>query len=103
MLEKSAGLDVDCVAYDLEDSVTQGKKDEARTNVCSFLRHPREPATREVAVRINSLGSPWATTDLAEIVSFPKLHGIFVGLTFSSYKLDMWIQLSFLKLIPLLN
>lgn len=61
-------LNVDCVAYDLEDSVTLGKKVEARANISAFLRRPRIASVRENAVRINSVGSGLAEADLAEIV-----------------------------------
>jgi citrate lyase subunit beta-like protein len=36
-LEKSRGLKVDTVAYDLEDSVTLGNKEMARKNIVDFL------------------------------------------------------------------
>ena len=61
-------LNVDCVAYDLEDSVTLGKKVEARANISAFLRRPRIASVRENAVRINSVGSGLAEADLTEIV-----------------------------------
>lgn len=61
-------LNVDCVAYDLEDSVTFGKKVEARANISAFLRRPRIASVRENAVRINSVGSGLAEADLTEIV-----------------------------------
>lgn len=41
MLEKSRGLTVDTICYDLEDSVTPGKKAEAREALTSFLSTPR--------------------------------------------------------------
>lgn len=71
------------MAYDLEDSVTPGKKAEARSNIRRFLsgtqgegrdaeeRAPRRPAPgiKEYAVRINSVDSGYALDDLTEVVS----------------------------------
>ena len=68
MLDKSRGLNVDCVAYDLEDSVTPGRKAEARTNLRRFLHQPRAGGIREQAVRINAVESGLALNDLAEVV-----------------------------------
>ena len=68
MLEKSRGLNVDCVAYDLEDSVTPGKKPEARKAIRKFLDQSRAKGIRESAVRINAVESGQALDDLTEIV-----------------------------------
>jgi citrate lyase subunit beta-like protein len=67
-LEKSRGLTVDCVAYDLEDSVTATKKAEARKTLRQFLAESRAPGIREQAVRINSVDSGLALDDLNEVV-----------------------------------
>lgn len=69
MLTKSRGLEVDCVAYDLEDSVTPAKKAEARMNVSRFLHEPRPSSITECAVRINPVGSEWAENDLLDVVN----------------------------------
>lgn len=69
MVAKTQGLKVDCVAYDLEDSVTPSKKVEARMNVSRFLHEPRPPDITERAVRINPVGSKWAENDLVEVVN----------------------------------
>ena len=68
MLDKSRGLDVDCIAYDLEDSVTPAKKSEARTTISKFLDQPRAKGIRETAVRINAVESGLALDDLSEVV-----------------------------------
>ena len=68
MLDKSRGLTVDCVAYDLEDSVTMNKKAEARQNLRRFLSQPKAPSIQECAVRINAVGSGLEEDDLAEVV-----------------------------------
>jgi citrate lyase subunit beta-like protein len=70
-LEKSRGLDVDCVAYDLEDSVTPGKKKEARKNVRQLLERTKPSGILEQAVRINSVDSGLALDDLTEVVHAP--------------------------------
>lgn len=79
MISKSRQFDdVDCVVYDLEDSVAPGKKVEARRNVCDFLLHGggdgsgtrSEEGVRESAVRINSVGSVFAEDDLRAVVKY---------------------------------
>lgn len=71
-LEKSRGLTVDNITYDLEDSVTPAKKPEARTNLRNFLEQPRVKGVKEVAVRINSVDTPYAQDDLQEVVRLPQ-------------------------------
>ena len=68
MLNKTKGLTADCVAYDLEDSVTPSRKSEARMNVRRFLELPRSTNVRECAVRINAVGSGFEAEDLAQVV-----------------------------------
>ncbi|KAI9698414.1 MAG: hypothetical protein M1836_003994 [Candelina mexicana] len=68
MLDKSRSLNVDCIAYDLEDSVTPSKKAEARSNIKALLNQPRAAGIREQAVRINGVDSGAALDDLTEIV-----------------------------------
>lgn len=67
-LEKSRGLNVDCIAYDLEDSVTPGRKAEARSNLRQFLGHERSKGIKEQAVRINAVETGMALDDLTEVV-----------------------------------
>ncbi|MCJ1479061.1 hypothetical protein MMC13_007745 [Lambiella insularis] len=79
MLEKSRGLAaVDCVAYDLEDSVTPAKKAEARTNISRFLNQPRAAGIKEQAVRINAVESGLALDDLSEVLKAEQLDAIVV-------------------------
>ena len=59
---------MDCVAYDLEDSVTPRRKAEARINLRQFLQQPRPARIREQAVRINAVESGLALDDLTEVV-----------------------------------
>lgn len=67
-LEKSRGITVDTIAYDLEDSVTPGKKAEARSNLRDILSRERSSTIKEQAVRINSVDSGYALDDLTEVV-----------------------------------
>lgn len=74
MLDKSRGLTVDCVTYDLEDSVTPSKKMEARIAISKLLGQPRSSGVREIAVRINAVESGLALDDLSEVVSSRRLR-----------------------------
>lgn len=67
-IDKSRSLTADCVAYDLEDSVTPHKKAEARSLVRKALDEPSPASIRERAVRINSVDSGLALADLTEVV-----------------------------------
>lgn len=78
MLDKSRGLSVDCIAYDLEDSVSLNKKDEARQRLRQFLEKPAGPGINEVAVRINSIDSGLAEKDLAHVCNAPTLNTIVI-------------------------
>ncbi|KAL8693795.1 MAG: hypothetical protein Q9218_001443 [Villophora microphyllina] len=78
MLDKSRGLNVDCVAYDLEDSVTPSKKPEARNNIRQFLQQPRSDGIRENAVRINAVQTGLALDDLTEVLKAPNVNTIVV-------------------------
>lgn len=68
MLDKSRGLTADCVAYDLEDSVTSNKKAEARFNIRKFLEQPRADGIKECAVRINAVGTGYEADDIEAVV-----------------------------------
>ncbi|MCJ1228399.1 hypothetical protein MMC12_005060 [Toensbergia leucococca] len=78
MMDKSRGLEVDCVAYDLEDSVTTSNKAEARKKIRRFLDQPRAGGIKETAVRINAVESGLALDDLTEVLKAPNLDTIVV-------------------------
>lgn len=77
MLAKAESVAADVVVPDLEDSVPDAEKANARATTVSFL--PRLAATRRLVVpRVNSLSSPWLEDDLAAVVG-PSVFGISVG------------------------
>jgi citrate lyase subunit beta-like protein len=77
-LDKSRTLTADCIAYDLEDSVTPGKKAEARSLVRKALDTTIPDGIKERAVRINSVGSGLALADLEEVVKSENLTTLVV-------------------------
>lgn len=77
-LDKSRTLSVDCVAYDLEDSVTPGRKAEARSLVRQELDKSNPEGIKERAVRINSVGSGLALQDLEELAKSSNLTTLVV-------------------------
>lgn len=77
-LDKSRTLNVDLVAYDLEDSVTPGRKAEARGLVRAELDKTAPEGIKERAVRINSVGSGLTLADLTELVKSPNLTTLVV-------------------------
>jgi citrate lyase subunit beta / citryl-CoA lyase len=62
-LEKAAGLPADALILDLEDAVAPDAKADARDRVCEAASSGRYGA-REVAIRVNSAGTPWHDDDL---------------------------------------
>ncbi len=68
MLDKTKSLTADCVAYDLEDSVTPSRKSEARSNIRRLLEQPRPSKVKECAVRINAVGTGFEADDIDEVV-----------------------------------
>jgi citrate lyase subunit beta-like protein len=77
-LDKSRTLTADCIAYDLEDSVTPGRKAEARALVRKAIDQDIPSGIRERAVRINSVGSGLALADLEEVLKSPNLTTLVV-------------------------
>jgi citrate lyase subunit beta-like protein len=68
MLDKARALQVDCVAYDLEDSVSPSLKATARAMVRRHLSGARASGIGENAVRINAVDTGLALADLTELV-----------------------------------
>ncbi|KAM0346772.1 hypothetical protein HYE67_002959 [Fusarium culmorum] len=79
MLVKSRNLTVDCVAYDLEDSVAPDQKQHAREALGSFLHsltHDRPKSIGEIAVRVNATDTKHIEDDLRTVVDTPGLNTI---------------------------
>lgn len=65
-LEKARSLPADGIVIDLEDAVSPSAKDEARQQAIVAVRAGGF-GEREVAVRINALGTPWFEEDLRQL------------------------------------
>jgi len=76
MLTSSDVLGADTLVFDLEDAVSLGEKDAARTLVKEALGFLRFQDV-EVTVRVNPYDSPYCMADLAEIIP-AKPHGIVI-------------------------
>jgi citrate lyase subunit beta/citryl-CoA lyase len=63
-LEKAKGIDADALILDLEDAVAPDAKVEARERVCAAVRSG-EYGHRELAIRVNGIGTQWHDDDLA--------------------------------------
>ena len=79
-MEKALGLGADALILDLEDSVTEAKKVEARDAVVAFLGRADRPVP--LLVRVNPLGSKHIDADLvavtaarADAIMLPKAEG----------------------------
>ena len=62
-LEKAKTIDADALILDLEDSVAPDAKIQGRENVCAAVRSA-EYAHRELAIRVNSIGTEWHDDDI---------------------------------------
>jgi citrate lyase subunit beta-like protein len=80
MLNKSLNLVSDNITYDLEDSVTPNMKPKARELLKSHLNQlqSRPTGTRELAVRINAISTPFALDDLTTHASAPIVDAVVV-------------------------
>ncbi|MFS0886022.1 HpcH/HpaI aldolase/citrate lyase family protein [Aeromicrobium sp. 179-A 4D2 NHS] len=63
-LEKAKGIDADALILDLEDSVSPDAKETGRANVCAAVESG-EYGHRELAIRVNSIGTQWHDDDIA--------------------------------------
>ncbi len=63
-LEKAKTIDADALILDLEDSVAPDAKQQGRENVCAAVRSG-EYGHRELAIRVNSIGTEWHDADIA--------------------------------------
>lgn len=63
-LEKAKTIDADALILDLEDSVSPDSKEAGRANVCAAVQSG-EYGHRELAIRVNSIGTQWHEDDLA--------------------------------------
>lgn len=63
-IEKARSLPCDVVILDLEDAVAPEAKEEARANAVAAVREGGF-GTRELVIRVNAFGTPWAEADLA--------------------------------------
>ena len=70
MLAKSLDTNADCLILDLEDAVTPARKAEVRTVVSQWLADV-DFGTKETAVRMNPLDTPWGYADLEETMANP--------------------------------
>ena len=77
MLEKALGFTPDAFVPDMEDSVPNAEKENARNTIAGFL--PRLAGTGvPVVPRVNSLDTGLARDDLAAVVG-PHIDGISIG------------------------
>jgi citrate lyase subunit beta/citryl-CoA lyase len=63
-LEKAKTIDADALILDLEDSVAPDAKAQGRENVVAAVRSG-EYGHRELAIRVNSIGTEWHDDDIA--------------------------------------
>ena len=67
-LEKAKGIDADALILDLEDAVAPESKAEARDRVCAAVQSG-EYGHRELAIRVNGIGTEWHEADVAAAAS----------------------------------
>ncbi|KIR56992.1 citrate lyase subunit beta-like protein [Cryptococcus gattii Ru294] len=91
MLEKSLSSPADSVAYDLEDSVSPGKKADARRLVAELLDGERRPKG-EVVARINAIGTGYENDDLDHVLRTRHVQAIALPKTNSPEQIEYVIS-----------
>ena len=81
-LEKARGIPADVLILDLEDAVAPDAKETARGQACAAVASGGYGG-REMAIRINGLGTPWIEADIAAVAKAAPdavvLHPILLG------------------------
>ena len=70
MLEKAIDSEADTLVLDLEDSVAPTEKNQARQTIADWLRDV-DFKTKEIAVRINPIDTPWGLFDIESMMVNP--------------------------------
>lgn len=73
MIAKAAGMTVDQLFLDLEDSVAAGEKGQARTHVVTALQE-QDFGDKTVVVRVNAVDTHFCHRDIIEIVGKAGAH-----------------------------
>ncbi|CCM01879.1 uncharacterized protein FIBRA_03950 [Fibroporia radiculosa] len=80
MLQKSLSTNTDIIIYDLEDSVppSASDKDNARERLRNLFSRPAAelPRPERVAVRLNSINTPFFQNDIAQALRIPSIRTI---------------------------
>ncbi len=74
---KAAASTADTLIFDLEDAVARGNKENSRSLLERALME-NTFGSKELAVRINALASPWGRDDLAMVSSSKAIHLIII-------------------------
>ena len=82
LFAKALAGDADALSFDLEDSVPESRKEEARANVSAFVQSPAVAAAAKlIVVRVNGLETPHLQADLAAVaragvalINLPKVE-----------------------------
>jgi citrate lyase subunit beta/citryl-CoA lyase len=88
MVEKAAGLDVDAVVFDLEDSVPAAEKDAAREGVRAALANWPEAGAPRAYVRVNPPRNRQIEADAGALADAPDI-GIVVPKVDRSLEVEM--------------
>ena len=68
LFDKAMNGPADALSFDLEDSVDEGRKDEARTTLAQYLRALPERPAKTIIVRVNGLDTRHFQADVDAIV-----------------------------------
>lgn len=74
LFAKALASAADALSFDLEDSVTPERKDEARAMLAQWLRSGAlDSATKTIIVRVNGMDTPYFAADIAAL-ALPAVH-----------------------------
>jgi citrate lyase subunit beta/citryl-CoA lyase len=110
-LAKSDAIPADILILDLEDSVADARKDQARALVCEYISQADRDSGRQLWVRMNSVGHAEAGADLSAImparpdgIVLPKTRSPddleLLGRHIGTYEAEHEIKVGATKILP---
>ena len=90
-LGKAQGIGADALLLDLEDSVGEAHKADARARVYDYLAAHRGDSTCELWVRVNALDTPHTLADLVAVMFGTRYLGMLGGIVFLSHQVGSFL------------
>jgi len=100
--DKAASAGADTIILDLEDAVAPADKNAARAAIRDWLSSQHTAQQRAAMIRINAVGTPWHSDDLA-LAPLPNVTAIMLPKAEHTQDIAAVIQAGATRVIPLLE